>query len=78
MSQEPKPKRSATEILRVIEESEAADEAERILALSDQELDRELAEAGFDPKEVRERGRALFEKMTRLYGKRGPRLPDEK
>jgi hypothetical protein len=59
MSQEPKRPLTPEEILDAIEESEADDEAERILALSDDDLDRELQNAGFDPKAVRERGAEL-------------------
>jgi hypothetical protein len=56
-------KRSASETLRAIEESAYADDAERILGLSDEELDRELAEEGFDPKAVRARGAELAAKL---------------
>jgi hypothetical protein len=65
-----RPKRSATETLRVIEESADADEAERILGLSDEELDRELADEGFDPKAVRARGAELAAQL-------GIGVPDE-
>jgi hypothetical protein len=56
-------KRSPSETLRAIEESAYADEAERILALSDEDLDRELADEGFDPKAVRARGAELAAKL---------------
>jgi hypothetical protein len=64
MSDEPKRKPTAQEVLDAIEESDADDEAERILGLSDEALDRELAEAGFDPAVVRRRGRELAEQFT--------------
>jgi hypothetical protein len=65
MSQEKKRKRTPEEVLEAIEEADAADEAERILALSDEEIDRELVEAGFDPEELRAQGRELGEKLER-------------
>ena len=63
-------KRSAKETLEAIAASEESDEVERILNLSDNELDRELAEAGFDPAAVRAKGEALAkEGLLRLeYG----------
>jgi hypothetical protein len=39
------------------------DQAERVSKLSDQELDRELASKGVDPKALRARGAALAEKL---------------
>jgi hypothetical protein len=56
-------KRSPLETLEVIERSAEEDEAERILALSDEDLDHELAAAGFDPRAVRAKGEALAEKL---------------
>jgi hypothetical protein len=56
-------KRSPQETLDVIEESADSDEAERILALSDEELDQELGAEGFDPKAVRARGAALAARL---------------
>jgi hypothetical protein len=64
MSPDGKNKRTPEEILEAIEEKAAADEADRIVALSDEALDRELAEAGFDPKALRERGRQIGERAT--------------
>jgi hypothetical protein len=64
MSSERKNKRTPDEILDAIEEQDAADEADRILALSDEALDRELEAAGLDPKAVRERGREIGERVT--------------
>jgi hypothetical protein len=60
-------KRSAAETWRALEEmtEEAEDEAkidaemERILSLSEDEVSRELADAGFDPADVRARGEAI-------------------
>jgi hypothetical protein len=56
-------KRSPQETLDVIEESADSDEAERILALSDEALDQELRAEGFDPKAVRARGAALAARL---------------
>src|SRR5882672_5127547 len=56
-------KRSPEETLDVIEESADSDEAERILALSDEELAAELGAAGFDVKAVRARGAALADRL---------------
>jgi hypothetical protein len=64
MSPDRKNERTPDEILEAIEEQAAADEADRILALGDEALDRELAQAGFDPKAVRERGRRIGERVT--------------
>ena len=53
------------EILETLEEQAAEDEATRILALSDEDLDRELADAGFDPEAERAWGRAVAERAVR-------------
>jgi hypothetical protein len=55
-----------------IEQQAMNDEAERILALTDEELDAELAAAGLDPAGVRARGRALGAELEAKYG-RGPK-----
>jgi len=47
------------DLLARIEEQEEKDDAERILAMSDEELDAELAAGGYDPQAVRAKGRAL-------------------
>jgi hypothetical protein len=47
------------ELLAALDEQDAADEAERILALDDEALDAELKADGLDPAVERERGRAL-------------------
>ena len=41
------------------------EEIERVLALSDEDLDKELADAGLDPEKVRARGQALGEQLAR-------------
>ncbi len=56
MSTQNKP--TPEELFDALEEEEMADEAERILALSDDALDDELAAEGFDPKALRARGAA--------------------
>ena len=53
------------DVFERIEEQDADDEARRILAMDDAELDRELAAGGFDPVAVREKGRALGESLMR-------------
>jgi hypothetical protein len=47
------------ELLAALDEQDAADEAERILALSDEALDAELKREGLDPVVEREHGRTL-------------------
>ncbi len=64
MSPDRKNKLTPEEILEAIEEEDAREEAERILALSDEALDRELAGAGFDPEAIRKRGREIGERVT--------------
>lgn len=56
MSTTPKPKRTAEETLAALKREAAEDEMDRILALSDADLDAELSRAGFDPKAERSRG----------------------
>ena len=53
------------DVFESIEEQDADDEARRILAMDDAELDRELAAGGLDPAAVREKGRALGESLMR-------------
>jgi hypothetical protein len=70
MSQQPKHRLTPEEVLDAIEDADAADEAARILALSDGDLDRELYEAGLDPDAVRARGRKIGERAMRFAGER--------
>jgi hypothetical protein len=56
MSTFPKRKRTAEETLAALERQAAEDEMDRILALSDADLDAELSQAGLDPKAERARG----------------------
>jgi hypothetical protein len=60
------PKRTPEEAWQAIERWAMDDEAERILALTDEELDRELREAGFDPAEVRAKGREIGERAREV------------
>jgi alkylation response protein AidB-like acyl-CoA dehydrogenase len=53
------------DVFERIEEQDAEDDVNRILAMDDAELDRELAAGGFDPAAVREKGRALGESLMR-------------
>lgn len=48
-----------------IREEAAKDDAERILAMTDEELDAELRALGYDPVEVRRKGRELGERLVR-------------
>ncbi len=52
-------KRNARQEWDAIEKLAVEDEMDRILALSDAELDRELVDAGFDPKVEAEKGAAM-------------------
>src|SRR5438552_1621605 len=61
----PKRKRTPEEIFDILEQQAAEDEARRILALSDEDLDRELYDLGFDPAAERAWGRALGERAMR-------------
>ncbi|MDP9000393.1 MAG: hypothetical protein M3O46_09805 [Myxococcota bacterium] len=72
MSHEPKRKLTPEKLLDAIEEADAADEAERILALSDEALDQELAAEGFDPKAVRRRGQDLAKQAMRASKEEAP------
>lgn len=54
-----KPARSKAEAWEALERMAVREEAERIAALSDEELDAELAAHGIDPKAARARGAAL-------------------
>jgi len=58
-------KRSPAEAWDALEKMADDEEVERVLALSDEELDKELADAGFDPEKVRAQGQALGERLAR-------------
>jgi hypothetical protein len=58
-------KRNPKETLEVIERSAESDEAERILALGDAELDRELQAAGFDLEDEHKAAEAARQKALR-------------
>jgi hypothetical protein len=66
-------KPTAVELMRALEtmSEDDADEREmaRILALSPDELDRELAEHGVDPAESRERGERLAREVAKRLGR---------
>jgi len=53
------------DVFERIEAEDADDDARRILAMDDAELDRELAAGGFDPAAVRAKGQALGESLMR-------------
>jgi hypothetical protein len=65
MSGSPKEKRPAAETWRALQGQAAEDEMDRILALSDTDLDRELEAAGLDPQAERARGEQLAEEARR-------------
>src|SRR6516162_6173510 len=54
-----KKKRAPEEAWDALEKMELDDEVDRVLGLSDKELDDELAKAGADPQRVRDRGRTV-------------------
>jgi hypothetical protein len=56
-------KRTPEETWDALEKMALDDEVERVLALSDEQLDAELKDSGLDPQRVRERGQALGEKL---------------
>jgi hypothetical protein len=56
-------KRTPAEAWDALENMAFDDEVDRVLALSDEQLDAELKESGLDPQRVRERGQALGEKL---------------
>jgi hypothetical protein len=72
-------KLTATETMRaletMLEDDEAEREMERILALSPEQVDRELAEAGIDPAAARARGEAIARKAVALAAERKPPPP---
>ena len=64
-----KPRRTPEQVWKALEELAATDEMDRIIALTDGELDAELRDSGFDPAKVRADGVAfvatLFERRDR-------------
>src|SRR5260370_40952592 len=68
-------KRTPAEAWDALENMAFDDEVARVLALSDEQLDEELKESGLDPQRVRERGRALGE---RLRSEHKSSVPDER
>jgi hypothetical protein len=68
MSRNTKP--TPEELFELLEEQAADDEAERILALSNEELDAELRVEGFDPAAVRRKGREIGERALAAGGAR--------
>jgi hypothetical protein len=61
----PRKKRTRDEAWDALEKMDVDDEVDRVLALNREELDRELAAGGLDPQRVRERGRALAERLEK-------------
>jgi hypothetical protein len=64
MSRNKKP--TPEDLLELLEDHAADDEAERILALSGEDLDAELKAEGFDPEQVRRKGIEIGGRMSRL------------
>jgi hypothetical protein len=62
MKKDNRPRRTPEETWKALEKLAAEEEAERISELSDEQLDAELREGGFDPARVRAEG-AAFAKM---------------
>lgn len=58
-----KKKRTPAEVLRAIEEQRWKDEAARIAALSDAEVDAEIRADGGDPQAIRARGKAFVDQL---------------
>jgi hypothetical protein len=56
-------KRTPAQAWDALENMAFDDEVDRVLALSDEQLDAELKESGLDPQRVRERGQALGEQL---------------
>lgn len=66
-----KPKRSPAEVWEALEKEAIQEEADRVAALSAEELDAELAAQGIDPKAARERGAALAARLLAERAKKG-------
>ncbi len=66
-----KPKRSPAEVWALLEKEAIQEEADRVAALSPEELDAELAAQGIDPKAARERGAALAARLLAERAKKG-------
>jgi hypothetical protein len=64
------PKRTPEEILRAIEKPSPEEETDRLLAMNEEELDAELAEAGFTPEQ-------LVALEDKLLGPAAPAAPTE-
>jgi len=60
----PRKKRTPDQAWNALEKMSVEDEVDRVLGLSEAELDAELAAGGVDPKRVRERGNALGEQLA--------------
>jgi hypothetical protein len=73
MSTFPKRKRTAEETLAALERQAAEDEMDRILALSDTDLDAELSQVGLDPKAERARGGPMGREAHRAAARLGAR-----
>jgi hypothetical protein len=62
----PRKKPTSDQAWKALEKMSVDDEVDRVLGLSDAQLDAELAAGGVDPKRVRQRGDALGEQLEAL------------
>jgi hypothetical protein len=67
-------KRTAAQAWDALEQMATDDEVDRVLSLSDEELDAELAKGGADPQKVRAHGEALAARMV----EKGRRVEEDK
>src|SRR5260370_42326694 len=71
-------KKAPKEILDAIEEQELDEEVDRVRALSEAELDRELEQQGVNPQELRAGAQDVFEKAMRRRADALAKAPGEK
>jgi hypothetical protein len=76
MSERAKKKRSAEETWKAIEREADLDEMNRIINLSDKELDAELRAAGFDPEEEARKTSELIDKLKARHDREAPHAAD--
>jgi hypothetical protein len=59
-------------IMKIAQEDAIAKEMDRVASLSEEDLDRELAAAGFDPEEVGREGAAFARKLLEMREREAP------
>jgi hypothetical protein len=67
-----KRKRQPHEVWDALEKMALEDEAERVAAMSDEQLDAELRAAGIDPEETRRKGDEIAARAAEIAGRAGP------